>query len=591
MPVPDSSRPPEAPNEEPATYGAWVARYDTPTRGDRIALRRRLRALLELPRISILVPVFNPDLALLRAAIASAREQSYENWELCLADDASTDSATRPFLKSIAASDPRVRITFRERNGHIAAASNSALALATGAWCALLDQDDALAPDALAWVALEIADHPEARIIYSDEDKIDLAGVRSGPFFKTEWDPELFLAQNYINHLGVYEMEMLRGVDGFRDGYDGSQDYDLALRCSERIHAGQVRHIPRILYHWRMASGSVAEAAEAKPYAKKAARRALQDHLERKSIAGRVEACPENGEAHRVVYAIPAPTPLVTIIVPTRDRAALLRRCRESLRELTDYSPFEIVVVDNGSSEPETLDYLLSLEAESQVRVLTDAGPFNFSRLNNLAAAEARGEILAFLNNDIEVTEPDWLTEMVSHAARPEVGAVGARLWYADGTLQHGGVVLGLGGVAGHAHLRMPRGHRGYFDRAILQKQCSAVTGACLLTRRAVFEQLGGFDEENLSVNFNDIDYCLRAAERGWAVVWTPYANLVHNESASRGHHRKKEEQARFFREATYMQMKHGATLGRDPFYNPNLSLQLPGYELAFPPRVAQILA
>ncbi len=573
------------------TYEEWIARYDAPSRGDRIALRRRLRTLLELPRISILLPIFNPDLGLLQAALDSVHAQSYENWELCLADDASTDLETRPFLEGVAGSDARIKAIFRETNGHIAAASNSALALATGAWCALLDQDDALAPDALAWVALEIADHPDARLIYSDEDKIDLAGVRSNPFFKTDWDPQLFLAQNYINHLGVYAMEMLRGVDGWREGYDGSQDYDLALRCSERVRADQVRHIPRILYHWRMASGSVAQTAEAKPYAKEAARRALQDHLQRKNIAGRVEACPENSEAHRVVYAISEPAPLVTIIVPTRDRAGLLRRCLESLRSLTDYPSFEIIVVDNGSSEPETLDYLRRLDAESQARVVRDDGPFNFSRLNNLAAAEARGEILAFLNNDIEVTEAGWLTEMVSHAARPEVGAVGARLWYANGTLQHGGVVLGLGGVAGHADFRLPRGETGYFNRAILQKNCSAVTAACLLTRLEVFQELAGFDEQNLAVNFNDVDYCLRLAAGGLQVVWTPYANLLHDESVSRGHHRSTEEQGQFFREATYIQETYGAALLRDPFYNPNLSLQLPGYEFACPPRVPSLSA
>ncbi|MGH7936768.1 MAG: glycosyltransferase family 2 protein, partial [Chthoniobacterales bacterium] len=350
----------------------------------------------------------------------------------------------------------------------------------------------------------------------------------------------------------------------------------------------QIRHIPRILYHWRSAPDSVAATPAAKPYAKEAARRALTNHLQRKHIAGWVEACPENAEAHRVVYAVPEPAPLVTIIVPTRDHAALLRRCLESVRGLTSYPSLEIIVVDNGSAEDATLEYFRQLEADQQARVIRHDEPFNFSRLNNLAAAEARGEILAFLNNDIEVTEPGWLSELVSHAVRPEVGAVGARLWYGDETLQHGGVVLGLGGVAGHPFLHMPRGHHGYCDRAILQRKCAAVTGACLLTSRAVFAQLGGFDEKNLSVDFSDIDYCLRAAELGLATIWTPYANLVHDESVSRGHHRTPGDQARFFREATYMQTRHGLTLGRDPFYNPNLSLQLPGYELAFPPRLAK---
>ena len=566
---------------------AGLRSTEKPSAGDRIAQRRALRALPRLPRISILLPVFNPDLRLLQAAIDSVTAQNYEHWELCLTDDASTNAETRPFLESAAAIDARIKLTFRPQNGHISAASNSALELATGEWCALLDQDDALAEGALACVALEIARYPAARVIYSDEDKIDLAGVRSNPFFKTDWDLELFLGQNYLNHLGVYQTALVREVGGFRVGYEGSQDYDLALRCCENLRAEEVRHIPRILYHWRMAPGSVADTADAKPYAREAARRALSDHLQRRGIAGRVEACPENLEAHRVIYELPAPAPLVTIIIPTRDRAALLRRCLESLRGITAYPAFEILIVDNGSSERDALDYLTAIAREPGVTVLRDDGVFNFSRLNNLGAGRARGQILAFLNNDIEVTEAGWLAEMVSHAARPKVGAVGARLWYADGTLQHGGVVLGLGGVAGHAHHRMPRGHAGYFNRAILQKNCSAVTAACMLTRRDVFQRLGGFDERNLQVNFNDIDYCLRLATRGLSVVWTPAANLLHDESASRGHHRSAEEQAQFFREANYMQRQHGAALLHDPFYNPNLSLQLPGYELADPPRLA----
>ncbi len=567
-------------------YENWIARYDTTSPGDRIEMRRRLRALPARPRISILMPVYNPEPAQLEAAIESVRGQSYEDWELCLADDASTNSEVRPILQRFADGDARIKLTFRLTNGHISAASNSALEIATGEWCALLDQDDAMAENALAWVALEIARHPEARVIYSDEDKIDLQGARSNPFFKTDWSPELFLGQNYINHLGVYEAALLRGVGGFHEGYEGSQDYDMALRCCENLRAEQIRHIPRILYHWRMTPGSLAEIPDAKPYAKEAARRALTDHLQRKEIAGRVEACPENIESHRVIFEVPNPAPLVTIIIPTRDRTALLRRCLESIRDLTSYRSFEITVVDNGSSEREAVEYLAEIAQEPTVTILSDTGPFNFSRLNNLAAAQARSEILAFLNNDIEVEGSGWLREMVSHAARPEVGAVGARLWYDNQTLQHGGVVVGLGGVAGHAHHRVPRGHPGYFNRAILQKNCSAVTGACLLTRREIFRELAGFNEENLSVNFNDIDYCLRVVRRGLQIVWTPYANLLHHESASRGHHRSAEEKAQFLREATYMQETHGDALLHDPFYSPNLTLELPGFEIAFPPRL-----
>lgn len=566
-------------------YGRWVAQFDMPTPAGRAALRRQLRAARRFSLISIVLPVYNPDLNHLRAAVDSIRNQIYERWELCMADDASTDPEVRPWLEEMAGSDARIKLTFRERNGHISACSNSALALATGEWCALLDQDDAFSENALALVALEIERHPEAGLIYSDEDKIDENGVRSNPFFKPDWNPELFLGQNYINHLGVYRADLLREIGGFREGFEGSQDYDLALRCVEKLRAEQVRHIPRILYHWRMVSGSLAAIPDAKSYAKEAARRALADHGERIGRPGVVVPCPENTESHRVVHALPDPAPLASIIIPTRDRLELLERCVESIRARTDYRPFEIIVVDNGSVEARTLAFFRRAEGENIIRVLTDTDPFNYSRLNNRAAAQARGDLLVFLNNDTEIDEPGWLGEMVSHALQPEVGAVGARLWYPDGTLQHGGVVLGLGGVAGHAFPHIPRGHPGYFNRAMLQQNCSAVTGACLVVRKAVFEELGGFDEVNLGVTFNDIDFCLRLAERGYRVVLTPYANLIHHESASRGHQRTPEEQAQFLREAGYMQKVWATRLLRDPFYNPNLSLNLPGFELAFPPR------
>ncbi len=336
-----------------------------------------------------------------------------------------------------------------------------------------------------------------------------------------------------------------------------------------------------------MVGGSLAAVPDAKPYAKEAARRAIAEHCKRRDMPGTVLPCPENKESHRFIHALPAPAPLVSLIIPTRDRLELLKRCVGSIRAKTDYSPFEIVVVDNGSVEPETLEFLREAEHDEVIRVITDHGPFNYSRLNNHAAAQARGDVLVFLNNDTEIDDTGWLTEMVSHVARAEVGAVGARLWYPDGTLQHGGVVLGLGGVAGHAFPHIPRGHPGYFNRAMLQQNCSAATGACLAVRKAVFEELGGFDEVNLGVTFNDIDFCLRLTERGYRVVWTPYANLIHHESASRGHQRRPEEQAEFQNSVDYMQRCWGAHLMRDPFYNPNLSLNPPGFELAFPPRDA----
>ncbi|MEY2575756.1 MAG: hypothetical protein QOF80_1243, partial [Verrucomicrobiota bacterium] len=571
--------------KKPDEYQSWIERFDSPTPAAVTSMRSELRRLPRHPLISIILPVYNPEIRFLEAAIASIRDQIYERWELCIADDASTDPQIRPFLEKTAAIDARIRVTFREKNGHISACSNSALALATGDWCALLDQDDAFAEHALALVALEIERHPDAGLIYSDEDKIDEEGLRSNPFFKPDWNPELFLGQNYINHLGCYRTDVLREIGGFREGLEGSQDYDLALRCIDRLRPGQVRHIPRILYHWRMVGGSLAAIPNAKPYAKEAARRAIADYCKRQGMPGKVVPCPENAESHRVIHALPEPAPLVSIIIPTRDRAELLKRCVESIRARTDYSPFEILIVDNGSVEEETFRFFREVERDERVRVISESGPFNYSRLNNSAAKQARGDILVFLNNDTEIEDASWLTEMVSHAARAEVGAVGARLWWPDGTLQHGGVVLGLGGVAGHAFPHIPRGHPGYFNRAMLQQNSSAMTGACMAVRKTVFEELEGFDEVNLGVTFNDIDFCLRLTQRGYRVVWTPYANLIHHESASRGHQRTREEQEEFERAVDYMQTTWGAELMHDPFYNPNLSLNPPGFEIAFPPR------
>ena len=577
------SLPPKGPRPERApSYAEWLDRF---ARVDARQLQRELRQIKIQPLVSVLLPVFNPELDLLEAAILSVREQIYQRWELCLADDASTDPEVGPFLEQAVAREPRIKLAFRERNGHIAACSNSALGLATGSWYALLDQDDLLSADALACFALELDRYPEAGLVYSDEDKIDGTGARTQPFFKPDWNPELFLGQNFINHLGFYRADLVRCVGGFREGYDGSQDYDLALRCLERLEPVQVRHIPRVLYHWRMAPGSVAATATAKPYAREAARRALTEHLEKKGIAGEVQACPENADAHRVVYSLGEKTSLVSVIIPFRDRVDLLQRCLESVRAKTDYESIEFVLVDNGSVERATLDFLQRLEVQKQTRVVRAPGPFNFSRLSNCGAAPATGEILLFLNNDIEATEGDWLRELVSHALRPEVGAVGARLWYPDGTLQHGGVVLGLGGVAGHAFPHLRRGHGGYFSRALLQQNISAVTGACLAVRRELFQTLGAFDEVNLPISFNDIDLCLRLRAAGFRNVWTPYANLIHAESASRGHQPTPAEQMQFLREAAYMQEKWGFELLHDPFYNPNLSLNLPGYTLAVPPR------
>ncbi len=518
------------------TYHDWIARYDTLSMEGRADLRAWLAQLTTPPLLSILLPVYNADLALLEEAIASVEGQIYPNWELCLADDASSDARVRSFLEERARGERRIKLFFRPKNGHISAATNSALSLARGEWCALLDQDDVLAEDALAAVALELVRHPEAGVIYSDEDFIDSLGMRSNPFFKPDWNPELFFGQNYLNHLGVYRTSLLREIGGFREGFEGSQDYDLALRCVARLRPEQIRHIPRLLYRWRMVEGSLAHAPDAKPYARHAARDALNDYLRANRIAARAEPCPENAESHRVLFELPNPLPSVSVIT--------------------------------GATQTEWLSELGAEIPQSETG----------AKGANEAAARAEGEILLFLSPEILRGEPGWWREMISQAARPEVGAVGARLWSPTGKLEDGGLILGVGGIAAPAFYGVPRGHPGYFNRAWLQQNYSAVSGACLAVRREVFLELGGFNQAQLPRHFYDIDFCLRLARLNLQVVWTPYANLTFAGPGLR-HETQSPVEGAFLKE------RWGPQLRNDPFYNPNLTLATPDVALADPPR------
>lgn len=521
------------------TYHEWLERFASLTPETRTSLHQKILALDHRPLISVILPVYNGDLKFLDQAISSARRQIYENWEVCVADDASTDPQIKPFLENLARKDRRIKVLFREQNGHISACSNSALSLARGEWCALLDHDDELAEDALAAVACEIARNPGAAIVYSDEDFLGANGMRFNPFFKPDWNPELFLAQNYLNHLGVYRTSLLREVGGFREGFEGSQDYDLALRCVAEVRPEQIRHIPRILYHWRMIEGSLADQPDAKPYARHAARRALNSYLEARGIAARAEACPQNAESHRVVYQLPSPLPKVTVI-----------SCAQTDElERTQYPDLEIIRTPCGAAAM------------------------------NAGASRGQGEVLVFARRPIAKMESGWLQEIVSHIVRPEVGAVGARLWSSEGALEDGGLILGLGGIAAPAFRGLPREHPGYFNRAWLQQNFSAVSGSCLAVQRTVFAEAGGFNAENLPHHFYDLDFCLRLGEKKLQIVWTPYADLTFSEAEGA-------ENADASQEADYMQARWGELLRRDPYYNPNLSLDPPGFTLAIPPRI-----
>ena len=568
-------------------YYEWVRRYDTLSNLDRKKIKLKLTKLSNNPLISVLMPVYNPPIEFLESAIQSVCNQIYQNWELCIADDASTNPAVLDLLKRYSKLDSRIKFVACKENGHISRASNAALELVSGEFVALLDHDDLLAEHALYWVVDAINKNNDAGLIYSDEDKVDKLNRRYDPYFKCDLNYELLLAQNMVCHLAVFKTSILRGLGGFRTGFEGAQDYDLVLRVIEILKPIQVVHIPHILYHWRAIAGSTALAAGEKSYAAEAGRKAVSEHLNRKGISAEVKPDVNAPALNRVHFTCPSPQPLVSIIIPTRDRADLLRMCLDSIIQKTTYSNYEIIIVDNGSVEIETFELFKQLPKEF-VKVVRDESEFNFSGLNNRAAKMSRADLFCMMNNDIEILTPGWLEEMVSFAVQPEIGCVGVRLWYPDGRLQHGGCILGVGGVCGHSHKYLPQGEPGYFRRASLHQSLSVVTGACLLIRRDVFEEVGGLDEQ-LAVAFNDVDFCLRVRDAGYRNVWTPYAEMNHHESASRGNDNTPSKQKRFSDEVNFMKLRWGDSLLNDPAYSPNLTLEAEDFSYAWPPRSERI--
>ena len=567
-------------------YQSWVELYSNVDEEDLRRIACRIEKLRYQPLISVVLPIFDPPENLLVEALDSVVAQAYGRWELCIAEDASTNSQIRRIVAEYARRDRRIKVTYREHNGGIAAASNTALELVEGEFVALFDHDDLLAPHALYMVVEELNRYPEADWIYSDEDKVDAVGRRFSPYFKPDWSPDLLYSQNYINHLGVYRTGLLRQLGGFRKQFEGSQDYDLLLRLSQLTSRERIRHIPHVLYHWRAITTSVAARSSAKSYAVDRARRAIQEHLDTIGARARVE--PANlTHYHRIHWALPMPAPLVSVIVPTRDRPDLLGPCVKGLLERTNYPNFELVVLDNQSVEEESLELFARLKKDPRVKILRYDRPFNYASINNWGVESSRGEIITLLNNDTEVIAENWLSEMVSQACRPEVGMVGAKLYYPSGRVQQAGVLLGPGGVAVHLYSNAPGNSPGYFGRADLIQNLSAVTAACTTFRKEVFEEVGGFDE-SLAVAFNDVDLCIRVRDNGYWIVWTPYAELFHHESVSVGRHNSPERRTLFAHEVNTMKDRYGALLREDPFHNPNLSLE-PGreFELAFPPRVS----
>ena len=565
-------------------YNEWVQRFDVLADEDRAAVKVAAQSLKRKPKISIVTPVYNPPIQYFRQCLDSVIGQAYDNWELCLADDRSTTSEVQKVIEEYRAKDSRIKVVYREKSGHISAATNSAIAMATGDYLAFLDHDDELTLDALYMVALEINKHPDVQLIYSDEDKKTASGVRINPHFKSDWNPELLLHQNYVCHLLVIRKEAVERVGGLRTGFDGAQDWDLILRVSETISEEHIRHIPHILYHWTIIPGSTAQSTAAKPYVLEAQAKAVQEHLDRTGQSARAKIW--HSISHIAVdRVIEKDPPKVSLVILTRDKVKLLRQCVDTLLAKTSYKNYEVIVVDNGSVEEETFSYFEQIKKNPDVKVIRDERTFNFSALNNVGVQHCRGEILGFLNNDLEFVKQNWLEKMVAQVVRKDVGAVGARLLFPNNLLQHGGVIIGIGGVAGHNHKGRPKEDFGYFNRAILSQNLSAVTAACLLMRRSVFDQIKGFDEQ-LSVAFNDVDLCLRIREAGYKVIYEPEAELYHHESASRGYENTSEKFARFEREVETMKSRWKDKLRVDPYYNPNLTNLSEDFVFAFPPRV-----
>ncbi|MDP3104904.1 MAG: glycosyltransferase family 2 protein [Candidatus Methanoperedens sp.] len=539
----------------------------------------QIKSFKYTPKISIITPVYNVDKVWLEKAIDSVMNQIYENWELCLVDDASTKRHIKEILEKYQKKDNRIKVKFLRKNKGISGASNEALSIATGEFVGLLDHDDELTVDALFEVIKLLQEYPDADMIYSDEDKIDMKDNRCDPYFKPDWSPDLFLSNMYTCHFGVYKRKIVEEIGGFRKGFEGSQDYDLVLRLTERID--KIYHIPKILYHWRKIPNSTALRYDVKGYADINARKALEDALKRREIKGEVLSglFPGSFRIKREIIN----NPKVSIIIPTKDHVEILKKCIESVEKKANYKNYEIIIVDNNSQDIHTINYLETIRKKPNIKVLRYEKPFNFSAINNFAARNSNSAYLLFLNNDTEVISDELLSAMLEHAQRKEVGAVGCKLLYPDDTIQHAGIIIGIIGnppVGGHSHRHFSAFTPGYFGRVQCIHNLSAVTAACVMIRKEVFEEVGGFDE-NLEVAFNDVDLCLKIREKGYLIVYTPYAQLYHYESLSRGYEDNPEKQERFSKEVNYIREKWKKVIDRgDSYYNPNLTLDYEDFRI-----------
>lgn len=558
-------------------YNVWRKKYIPNARKLK---KQRAEKLDYEPCISIIVPTYKTPEKFLKEMIDSVRNQSYENWELCIGDGSVTEDTVKNVVESYQKKDKRIKMLCLSENLGIAGNTNAALSIATGDYIALLDHDDILAPDALYEVVKWMNEHykDETDVIYTDEDKVsfDLKDYFE-PHFKSDYNLDLIRSNNYICHLFVARKSIVDQVGGFRKEYDGSQDYDFILRCIEQ--SKHVEHVPKVLYHWRCHPGSTAANQESKMYCYEAGKRAIEDHLKRMGEDDCQVVMTEHLGFYHVIYPI-REQKKVSIIIPNKDQKEILERCIESIIQKTDYKNYEIIIVENNSTTNEIFEYYKTIEQRENIRVVIWKDKFNYSAINNFGVRYANGEYLLFLNNDIEVIRENWLSEMLANVQRKEVGIVGAKLLYPDNMVQHAGVIIGMGGIAGHPLSRHPADDCGYFARGIIQQNLNAVTAACMLTKKEVYEKVNGF-EEKLAVAFNDIDLCLKVRKAGYLIVYDPEALLYHHESISRGKEDTLEKRNRFEGEVDYMAKKWKDVLEKgDEYYNPNLSLLSGNFEL-----------
>ncbi|MGB9799738.1 MAG: glycosyltransferase family 2 protein [Thermanaerothrix sp.] len=557
-------------------YSRWIKKHE-PNKKELLDQAKESNKFKYKPLISIVMPVFNPPPRILEQAIKSVLNQSYFNWELCIADASVGNEIIRKLLRNYAQVESRIKLIELEQNLGIAGNTNAAIQISRGDYIGFLDHDDELAPFALYEVVSQLQTDQGTKVFFSDEDKLTPNGKRHSPFFKPGFSPDLLRSVNYACHFLVVERELGNEVGWLRDGFDGAQDFDLILRLMEKTD--KFTRIPKILYHWREIPGSAAYRLSEKPFASISGKKALQEHLERTGRSARVEDA-ILPTFYRIVYEIKH-KPQISIIIPNQDHSSELTRCVWSILKKSTYSNFEIIIIENNSKEKETFSLYEKLQRRSnKIRVIEWQAPFNYHTVNNWATQYAQGEVLLFLNNDTEVITPDWLEQMLMHTIRDEIGVVGAKLYYPNYTIQHAGVVLGLGGVAGHVFRYYSDSLHSASMYLKLVRNVMANTGACMMIRRATFEKVGGFDE-NYKLSFGDVDLCLKVFEAGYLNLWTPYAELYHHESKTRGHEDSPDKIERFEAEKNYFRKKWAHWLEKgDPYYNPNLSLEYEDFRI-----------